>query len=89
MIVTEEEQSLAMEHGLQSALSYLEKEKLADINLNRISLLENQHMAGRKAEEAGRAKQILPANIVGRGLKIFCSHWSRVSYNCSATSLMP
>ena len=70
MIVTEEEQSQAMEHGLQSTLSYLEEEKLADINLNRISLIENQHMADMKAEEAGRAKQILPANFLQ-------SCWSR------------
>ena len=60
MIVTEEDQSSpAMEHGLQSALSYLEKEKLADINLNRISLIENQTLASMKAEEAGRADQII------------------------------
>ena len=63
MIVTEEDQnSPAMEHGLQSALSYLEKEKLADINLNRISLIENQTLASMKAEEAGRADQIIGNN---------------------------
>ena len=60
MVVTEEEQSSpAMEHGLQSALSYLEKEKLAEINLKRISLLENQKLASMKTAESGRADQII------------------------------
>ena len=60
MIVNEEEQtSPAMEQGLQSALSYIKEENLADINLNRISLIENQTLASRKALEAGRADQII------------------------------
>ena len=59
MIVTEEEHSPAMEHGLQSALSYLEKEKLADINLNNISLIENQMLASIKSSEAGGAYKII------------------------------
>ena len=57
VVVTEEEHSPAMEEGLQSALSYLEKEKLADIKQNRISLRENQKLAKFKAHEAGRADQ--------------------------------
>ena len=60
MIVTEEEQaSPAMEHGLQSALSYIKEEKLADINQNRISLIENQKLASLKAEKTGRADLII------------------------------
>ena len=57
VIVTEEGDIPFMEQGLQSALSYLEEEKLADINLNRISLVENQKFAKMKAVEAGRANQ--------------------------------
>ena len=68
MIVTEEEHSPAMEQGLQAALSYLEKEKLADVNQNRISLREKQQVAGIKAEEAGRVRtaksQRLPQTFV-------------------------
>ena len=60
VIVTEEEQaSPAMEHGLQSALSYIKEQKLADINQNRISLIENQEMASIKALETGRADLIM------------------------------
>ena len=59
MIVTEEEHSPAMEHGLQSALSYLEKEKLADINLNNISLTENQMLASTKSLDLGMAYKII------------------------------
>ena len=59
VIVTEEEHSPAMEHGLQSALSYLEKEKLADINLKNISLIENQMLASMKSFEAGGAYKII------------------------------
>lgn len=57
VIVTEDGNVPSMEQGLQSALSYLEEEKLADINPKRISLVENQKFAKMKAEEAGRANQ--------------------------------
>ena len=57
LVIVTEEGNPSMEQGLQSALSYLEEEELADINLNRISLVENQKFAKMKAEEAGRANQ--------------------------------